>query len=187
MANRRTHSKVAKLAAPLRAAIHDAIVKRGATYDELTALVTGWVRAGKLKAEDAPSRAALGRYGKHALARFEQLDLVREQAKAVVAKAEEYGMVLDEAATNMVLNEIMAIFMSRDPGKPMKPGDLARIAAGLGKLQQSSAAREKVKAEFQKRAGAAAKKVTDIERKGGLSKQDANVIRAKILGVTVNG
>jgi len=183
MARRRAHSKVSRLPPALRGAIDDAIVKRGATYDELTALVTGWVRAGKLKAEDAPSRAALGRYGKHALARFEQLDLVREQAKAVVAKAEEYGMVLDEAATNMVLNEIMAIFMSRDPGKPMKPGDLARIAAGLGKLQQSSAAREKVKAEFQKRAGMAAKKVSGLARKAGLSKNTIAQIEREVLGV----
>lgn len=186
MANRRAHSKISKLPPRLRSAIDLAIVKHGKTYDQLVELVEGWVRDGKIAPDEKPSRAALGRYGKHALARLEQLDLVREQAKAVVAKAEEYGMVLDEAATNMVLNEIMSIFMSRDPGKPMKPGDLARIAAGLGKLQQSSAAREKVKSEFEKRAAVAAKKVSDIQRKGGLSKEDANAIRAKILGVPVN-
>lgn len=183
---RRSHSKVSRLATSLRRAIDDAIVKRGATYDELTSLVEGWVRAGKIKKEDAPSRAALGRYGKHALARFEQLDLVREQARAVIAKAEDYGMVLDEAATNLVLNEIMSVFMSRDPGEPMKPGDLARIAAGLGKLQQSSAAREKVKAEFGKRAKAAEKVVNEIQRAGGLTKENANVIRAKILGIHID-
>lgn len=180
---RRSHSKVSRLPASLRRAIDNAIVKEGATYDELTALVGGWVHGGKITKEDAPSRAALGRYGKHALARFEQLDLVREQAKAVVAKAEEYGMVLDEAATNLVLNEIMSVFMQRDPGKPMKPGDLARIAAGLGKLQQSSAAREKAKAEFEKRTSAAAKKVAATAKKAGLSKEVIAQIERDVLGI----
>lgn len=183
MANRRAHSKVSKLPPRLQHAIDEAIVKRRKTYDQLAELVEGWVHDGKIKPEEKPSRAALGRYGKHALARLEQLDLVREQAKAVVAKAEEYGMVLDEAATNMVLNEIMSIFMSRDPGKPMKPGDLARIAAGLGKLQQSSAAREKVKSEFEKRIAAAAKKVTATARKAGLSKEAIAQIERDVLGI----
>ncbi len=184
MANkRRAHSKVSKLPPHLRAAIDTAIVKRGATYDELAELVNGWVRAGRIKADDAPSRAGLARYGKYTVARFEQLDLVREQAKAVVVKAEEYGMVLDEAATNLVLNEIMSVFMTRDPNEPMKPADLARIAAGLGKLQSSSAQREKVKGEFEKRTAAAAKKVTATAKKAGLSKEAIAQIERDVLGI----
>jgi len=181
-ATRRSHSKVSRLPASLRRAIDNAIVKEGATYDELTALVGGWVRGGKIKKEEAPSRAALGRYGKHALARLEQLDLVRDQAKAVVAKAEEYGMVLDEAATNLVLNEIMSVFMQRDPGEPMKAGDLARIAAGLGKLQQSSAAREKIKADFDRRAQAAAKKAVGAMKRAGASKQAIEEVEGILMG-----
>lgn len=183
MANkRRAHSKVSKLPSRLRTAIDSAIVK-GATYDEVAETVEGWVRTGKLNKDDAPSRAGIARYGKHALARFEQLDLVREQARQVVAKAEEYGMVLDEAATNLVLNEIMSVFMQRDPGEPMKPGDLARIAAGLGKLQSSSAQREKVKGELEKRAATAAKKVTATAKKAGLSKEAIAQIERDVLGI----
>jgi len=182
MASRRAHSKVSKLPPNFRSAIADAIVKRGATYDALTALVKAWVKDGKIKAEDAPSRAGLARYGKHYMARLEQLDLVREQAKSVVAKAEEFGMVLDEAATNMVLNEIMSIFMSRDPGKPMKPADLARIAAGLGKLQQSSAAREKIRMDYDKRAQAAVKKAGTAMKRAGASKQAIAEVEKLLLG-----
>lgn len=181
-AKRRAHSKVAQLPPELRDAIHDAITRRGATYDELTVLVGGWVRDGKIGSEAAPSRAGLARYGRNFLARMEQLNAAREQARAVVAKSEEYGMALDEAATNLVLSEIMSIFMSRDAAAPMEPGEIARIAAGLGKLQQSSAAREKVKGEFEKRAEAAAKKATGAMKRAGASQKAIEEVEAILMG-----
>lgn len=180
---RRTHSKISRLPESLRAAIHDALIRRGATYDDLTGLVSAWVRDAKVAAADAPSRAGLARYGKHFLSRMEQLHQAREQARAVVANAEEYGMALDEAATNMVLNEIMSIFMSRDPGEPMDPADIARVAAGLGKLQSSSVQREKLKSDFAKRAGEAMKKVSAIARKGGLSKSAIETIEREVMTI----
>lgn len=181
-AKRRAHSKVAQLPPEFREAIHDAIARRGATYDELIVLVNGWVRDGKLPADSAPSRAGLARYGKNFLARMEQLNLAREQARAVVAKSEEYGMALDEAATNLVLSEIMSIFMSRDPGAPMDPGDIARVAAGLGKLQQSSASREKIKTEFEKRAREASKKATGALKRAGASQEAIKEIEGILMG-----
>lgn len=182
MAARRAHSKVTKLPPELREAINVAIVQRGATYDELIVLVNGWVRAGKLKAADAPSRAGLARYGKFHLARMEQLAVAREAAKQIVASAGGDGMVLDEAATNLVLNEIMSIFMQRDPEQGLKPGDVARIAAGLGKLQQSSAVREKLKDEFAKRAEAAAKKATGAMKRAGASQQAIEEVEGILMG-----
>lgn len=181
--SRRSHSKVTKLPQRLRAAIDDAIAKRRATYDELAAMVEKWIAEGKVAATDAPSRAGLARYGKNYFARMEQLNLMREQAKQVVASAEEYGMVLDEAATNMALNELMAIFMSRDPNDPMKPADIARVMSGLGKLQQSSAVREKLKSDFAARAQAAAKKVGAKAKQAGLSKQAIEEIEREVLGI----
>lgn len=186
MASRRSHSKVTKLPPALLDAINEAIVKRGATYDELTELVGGWVSKGKIAAEDAPSRAGLARYGRNFLARMEQLTVAREAAKQIVASSGGDGLVMDEAATNLVLNEIMSIFMSRDPEQGLKPGDVAKIAAGLGKLQQSSVMREKIKGEFERRAKDAEKAVNEIQRAGGLTKEHANVIRAKILGIHVD-
>lgn len=183
MPNRRAHSKVSKLPAKFRVAIADAIARRGATYDELTELVNGWVRDGKIKPEQAPSRAGLARYGKYYLARMEQLNLVREQARSIVAAADADGMVLDEAATNLVLNEIMSIFMQRDPEQGLKPGDVARIAAGLGKLQQSSAIREKVKSDFAKRAQAAAKKATSAMKRAGASKEAIEQVDKILMGL----
>lgn len=183
MANRRAHSKVSKLPQRLRAAIDDAIAKRGMTYDKVAAMIEQWIAEGKVNAGEAPSRAGLARYGKNFLARMEQLNVMREQARQIVTSANGDGMVLDEAATNLVLNEIMSIFMARDPEDGIKPGDVARIAAGLGKLQQSSVQREKLKTDFAQRTEAAAKKITAAARKGGLSQDAVDAIRRDILGI----
>lgn len=183
MANRRAHSKVTKLSPRFRDAIRDALVKHGKTYDELAELVEEWVRDGQIKPEEKPSRAAIARFGKRELQRLEQFEHTREYAKAVIAKTDEYGMALDEAAANHLLNELIATFMKLDPNKPMDPADLARLMTGLGKLQQSSAAREKIKGEFEKRAAVAAKKVVATAKKAGLSKAAIEQIERDVLGI----
>jgi hypothetical protein len=167
----------------LRAAIDTAIAKHGATYDQLAAMVEKWIKAGEIKADAAPSRAGLARYGKNFLSRMEQLNAMREQARQIVTSANGDGMVLDEAATNLVLNEIMSIFMARDPEDGIAPADVARIAAGLGKLQSSSVQREKLKTDFAQRAAAAAKKVSGLAQKAGLSKRTIEQIEREVLGV----
>jgi DNA-binding transcriptional regulator YhcF (GntR family) len=182
MASRRTHSKVMKLPPRLRDAIRDALVKHGKNYDQVAELVEQWVAAGEIKPEDKPSRSGIARFGKLELARLEQLEHTREYARAVVAKADEYGMALDEAASNTLLNELMSIFMKRSPDQPMDPGELARIMTGLGKLQQSSAAREKMKTEFQKRIEAATKKATGAMKRAGLSKTAIAEVEGILMG-----
>lgn len=182
MANRRAHSKVSQLPPRFRDAIRDALVKHGKTYDELADLVEQWVKDGELAPEQAPSRAGIARFGRNELARLEKVELTREYAKAVIAKVDEYGMTLDEAATNTLLSELMAIMMKLDPETPMAPTDLARLMAGLGKLQQSSAAREKMKTEFAKRAQEASKKATTALKRAGASKQTIEHIEGILMG-----
>ncbi|MEW6330226.1 MAG: phage protein Gp27 family protein [Pseudomonadota bacterium] len=173
MANRRAHSKVLKLPPRFRDAIRDALVKHGKTYDELAELVEQWVDAGEITPDQAPSRAGLARFGKSELARLEQVDHTREYAKAVIAKTDEYGMTLDEAAANMLLSELMTIIMKLTPGEQMDPADLARLMTGFGKLQQSSAAREKIKGELEKRIEEARKRAIAAARAEGLSEESA--------------
>lgn len=181
MTSRRRHSKVGQLPHALREAIHSAITA-GKTYDELAGMVDAWVAQGAVAPAAAPSRAAVARYGKHYMARMEQLHLVREQAKSIVAAAGTDGMALDEAATNLVLNEIMSIFMSRDPKDGVPAADVARIAAGLGKLQSSSVQREKLKTDFETRAAAAAKKAAGVMKRAGASQKTIDEIEGILMG-----
>ncbi len=178
---RRRHSKVGQLPSTLRDAIHSAIAA-GKTYDELAGMVDAWVAQGVVAPAAAPSRAAVARYGKHYMARMEQLQLVREQARSIVSAAGSDGMALDEAATNLVLNEIMSIFMSRDPKDGVPAADVARIAAGLGKLQSSSVQREKLKTDFETRAKNAAQAATTVMRKAGISKTAIAEVEQILMG-----
>jgi hypothetical protein len=73
--------------------------------------------------------------------------------------------------------------MARDPEDGIAPADVARIAAGLGKLQSSSVQREKLKTDFAQRAAAAAKKVSGMAKKAGLSKLTIEQIEREVLGV----
>lgn len=182
MASRRAHSKVLKLPPRLQDALRDALVKHRKTYDQVAEMIEQWVAAGEITRDQAPSRAGLARFGKNELARLEQLEHSREYARAVVAKADEYGMALDEAAANTLLNELMVGFMKRSPDKPMDPGELARLMAGFGKLQQSSSAREKVRAEFQKRMETATKKAAGIMKRAGISKNTIAEIETILMG-----
>lgn len=181
MATRRRHSKVGQLPQALREAINSAIAA-GKTYDDLAGMVDTWVAQGAVAPAAAPSRAAVARYGKHYMARMEQLHLVREQAKSIVSAAGSDGMALDEAATNLVLNEIMSIFMSRDPKNGVPAADVARIAAGLGKLQSSSVQREKLKTDFETRAKHAAKQATQVMKRAGISQKAIDEVEQILMG-----
>lgn len=181
LSQRRSHSKVAQLPQKLREAIHAAIAA-GKTYDAVAQMIGDWVARGAVAPAAAPSRAAVARYGKFYLHRMELLALVREQAKSIVSAAGTDGMALDEAATNLVMAEIMSIFMSRDPKRGISPADVARIAAGLGKLQSSSVQREKLKGEFEKRTQAAAQQAGKIMKKAGISQKAIAEVEQILMG-----
>lgn len=187
MAMRRTQSKTKRLPKPLLDAVNKAIAKQHFTYDDLTRLIAEAVRDGKIKPDEAPSRSGLHRYGQQYLDKMEQLVMVREQAKVIVNEAGGDGLVMEEAAVNLVLNEIITIMMATDSEKGMKPGDVAKIASGLGKLQQSSVNREKIKTEFKKEAQARAKAVAKDSvkkmKKAGLSGKAIAEIEQNILGI----
>ena len=185
MSSRRSHSKIKKLPKPLLEQINNAIARRGLTYDDLESLVQQWVDSGELHPDEAPSRSALGRHGKNFLARLEQLSMMREQAKTIVTEAAGDGLVMEEAAASLVINEIMSILMAvdKDKGEGMSPADVARIANGLGKLQSSSVQREKLKSDFAKRVKEATKKVAKVAKKAGLSKSTIAKIEREVLGI----
>jgi hypothetical protein len=182
MANRRTRSKVTQLPTNLVAAINQAMVC-GKTYTEIAVMIRGWIAEGQIDKTAAPSRSGVGRYGKDFLTRMEILSRVREQAKAIVTQAAGDGLVLEEAAGNLALNEIITVFMKADPDKGLKPSDVACIATAIGRLQSSSVQREKLKTDFATRAREAVKKITATATKAGVSQATIAEIERDVLKI----
>lgn len=184
MVNRK-HSKVTKLPPEIRATV-DSLLIEGVTIEKIVETLNGLVAEGDLDQKDVPSKSSVGRYGKGFMAQLERLDLAREQAKVIVKRAQGDGLVMEEAAANLVMNEIMKILLPEN-GKPIKPKTVGSIALAISKLQSSSATRERVKIDVRKDMAAfarqTAKEVGGMAKKGGLSKQAVDEIKNKILGI----
>ena len=182
MKSRRAHSKVTQLPANLVAAINQAMVC-GKTYTEIAVMISGWIAEGQIDKTAAPSRSGVGRYGKDFLTRMEILSRVREQAKAIVTQADGDGLVLEEAASNLALNEIITVLMRADPEVGLKASEVAFIATAIGKLQSSSVQREKLKTDFATRAREAVKKITATAVKAGVSQETIAQIERDVLKI----
>jgi len=185
---RRTSSKVKRLPKDLRAAIDRAIVA-GLTYDEIAVKVSDWVRAGKIAPESAPSRAGIGRYAPGFLAKLEKLNLVREQARAIVSQSEGNGLEMEEAAVSLVLNEIMTVLMPQEQDKQLPPKAIASVAQALSRLQSSSATRERAKLEIARRAKEIERmrvttKAAEFVQDQGLSAEQVSKLRKFLLQVS---
>lgn len=186
MTERRKHSKVTKLPPAIRDAVHGLLLS-GKTIDEVIAYLRGMVAQKELAPGEVPSRSGVGRYSQGFIARMERMDLVREQAKAIVERAEGQGLVVEEAAVSLVLNEIMTILMPEKEGD-IQPKVVASVAMALAKLQSSSATRERAKIEIRKdmarRAAVTAKEVGRLAKSQGLSANAVDEIKKKILGIS---
>lgn len=145
----RRHSKVSALPQEVREAVHRAILA-GRTYEEIVEHLRGLADQGEIAPEEVPSRSGLGRYGKEFLARMERLRIVQEQARAIVEEAAGSGLVLEEAATSLALNEIMTLMMIPKGGETLTPHVVAQIATAIARLQSSSATRERARIEVRK-------------------------------------
>lgn len=165
MSERRRHSKVVKLPVAIRDAVNNLIVS-GKTIDDVLTHLRLLVDQGEIPTEALPSRSGVGRYAKGFIARLEKMDLVREQAKTIVERAEGQGLVVEEAAVSLVLNEIMTILMPEQG--IVDPKVVASVAMALAKLQSSSATRERAKIEIRKDMAVRAKMAVTAIKKSNI-------------------
>jgi len=182
----RKHSKVTKLDPAIRRTV-DTLIIDGVTIEKIVAHLEELANQGVIADCEVPSKSSIGRYSKGFVSQLERLDLARQQAKVIVDRAQGDGLVMEEAAANLIMNEIMKILLPED-GESIKPKQVGSIALAISKLQSSSATRERVKIDVRKDMAAIAKKtageVGKMAKKGGLSKEAVNEIKNKILGIT---
>lgn len=170
MGFRRNHSRVDELPRDLREQVDRMILEGDTTYDEMAAFV-------KENGFDV-SRSSLGRYGQKYFNAYKRLRIVEDKAKALVSQVGD-GMALEEAASKMMVQQVLDALMD----ETLDVKALPRIISDFAKLQASTVLRERLKGEIAEKVKTTASAVEKIAKKGGLSDEAANEIRAKILGI----
>ena len=148
----------------------DRLLIENATYEE----ISGYLKA---KGHDI-SKSSIGRYGKNFLNLYRDIRILEDKSKAITSESGE-GMSLEEATSKLFTKQILELLFSGG----IDLSEKSKLIGEFAKLQSSSVARERLKADIKKKAEEAAESVVETVRKGGLSEEKANEIKRKILGI----
>jgi hypothetical protein len=170
----RRHSSIEReLPGEIREQVHRLLIE-DATYDE----IRDWLAS---EGHDI-SRSAIGRYGKRFMETLRSVRQADDQAKALVSEAGGDGLVLVEAVSKL----LSAAALKQASGK-LAPKDLNFLTMAFAKLQTAVVNMERLKRSFQedvvKKAASAAEEAARTAKKGGLSDQLVEEIKATITGV----
>lgn len=124
------------------------------------------------------SKSALHRYGQDFESRLSSLKMASEQARAVVEAAPDEEGSVNEALMRFVQEHLFKMLLAED-GK-FDPYKMAKAVAELGK---ASVVQKKWQAEWKEKVEAAADRVDEIAKKGGMSQATVDKIRREILGM----
>lgn len=153
--NRRKHFKVEGLPDGILDAVNRKLVD-GYTYQQ----VTDWLNT---LGHDI-SKSAMGRYGKDFTSRLQRLQVVKDQAKAIVdvnpdAPATEMAEAANQLATQLIMEFLMELELT-----DLQGSKVTEILKALAKLEASGVRREKLKFDFNKGVTAAAAKIKEALR-----------------------
>lgn len=126
-------------------------------------------------------KSALAHYGAAFEERCAALRVATQQAKAIVAEVGDDEDAMSDALMSLAKERIFTILkdLQVDPAK----ANLASITKAIAQLGRASVNQKKFATEVREKAKAAADAAAKIARKGGLSKEASDEIRAAILGI----
>ncbi|NPV70300.1 MAG: DUF3486 family protein [Firmicutes bacterium] len=177
MSDRRRHSKiVTDLPQEVTEAVNQRLTE-GYTYRE----IAEWLA----QMGHPVSKSAVGRYGKHWLARLERLRIARDQAKAIIDQAAaDPEVAMGEAASQLAMQLIMeAMMASLDKGPSGLNLKIVEAMKALAQLERSGVAREKLKQEIREKAKRVAQDVEKKAAAAGLDPETIKYIREQIYGL----
>lgn len=127
------------------------------------------------------SKSSLHRYGTEFEQRLGAIRIATEQARAVVEAAGDEQGNMTEALIALVQQEAFNVLvkLSDDDKKTLLP----KVGVMVAKLSKASVAQKKWMAEARAKAKTTADDVVRVAKSGGLSKEKAEQIRKKILGI----
>lgn len=173
MAQRRRHSKISKLPQEAVDQVNSLLTKPGTTYQDVVDFLA---EQGILV-----SHSSVGRYGKDFLSRLERLQIVKDQARAIVSGAgDRPATEMHEAANQLAIQMIMEHLLEVGSLEGESTVDLLKA---LARLERSSTGREKLKLDYRKRAKEVATSVDATLKEKGLSPKTLQEIKEKIYGI----
>lgn len=182
-------SKIAKLPADLRAWLHQAFVDRAfgdivEITDELNALCKQGGVAVTI------GKSAVGAESQRVKRAQEAIRATTEAAKLLADASRDDADARSEAVMALVQGETFEVMLQvseardeSDPGKRMKM--LASIGKSVSMLSRARVNQAKHRADVELRVKAAADSVAKMAKKGGLTVDQVNEIRASILGISI--
>lgn len=170
---RRRHFKIAKLPDDIRRRVDAKIATPGITYqDVVDFLADEGIHVG---------HSSVQRYGKHFLARLERLQVVKDQARAIVSESgERPATEIAEAAGQLAMQLIMETLLEVEDLEGEK---VSEVLKALAQLMRSSAGIEKLKLEYRQRAQKVAAAVEDTLKGESLSPETLKKIKEQIYGI----
>ena len=134
------------------------------------------------------SKSLVHRHGQKLERRLEAIRASTSAAKLLAEQVDDTENHLSGSVISLVQSELFETLLNLqdadledDPAERMKL--LSNAAKSIAEVSRASIANKKWQAEVRTKAEAAASKVADIARKGGLSADTAETIRREILGI----
>jgi hypothetical protein len=126
------------------------------------------------------SKSSVHRYGKNFEERVGALKMVTEQCKAIVEESPDDQGLVNEALIRLTQERVFNLMLELEVAFTAK--DLASITRAVANLSRASVSQKRLMSEYRSKV---ADKASEAALQRGLSKDDANFLRAEILGVKV--
>lgn len=183
-------SKIQLLPPEVKAWLDQQLVKHAfGNYDELTAELN--TKLGAHGLEVTVSRTGISNYGKGLKDRIEKIKASTEAAKLMNETLDDDGDALGMANIALAQDIIFQMMNRYDPDdteQQISVKDLSGLFRALGNISRASLPQKKwakqVRIELQRKKEAAA---ASIQAEAGLTDDQAAIIRAKILGIEIDG
>ena len=171
--SRRRHHKIAKLPEDIVRQVNNMLATPGKTYQGVVDFLT--------EKGIHVSHSSVGRYGKDFLSRLERLQVVKDQARAIVDESgDRPATEMAEAANQLGIQLIMEALMEVDSLEGEK---ISEVLKALAQLERSGTGREKLKLEYKKRAQKVAAAVEDTLKSESLPAETLKKIKEQIYGI----
>ena len=174
-------SKVLSLPKDLQEALNARLVAEGfRNYEDLSDWLNNELATRGM--ELRISHAAIHRHGVKFEERLDRLRMATDQAKAISAGAgDDEGMVGD-ALVRLVQERLFTLLMDMGDIDPENV-NVSGLLKGIADITKASVSQKKWMQEVREKARQAAKEITNIAKKGGLSEETIRQIEQQVLGI----